>query len=199
MPVRVVDDARSQFVRSDEPVVAFQELKELPAHLKLHWTVVVVLAAVAAAGLTVGALVPATHPAQSLLSSTFFCAAGLYLVISIIDFREHFRLEKALTGRMLAARAVPLGESINHAGSVGIILLTLLLPRPLNGPLEARDVVALLLPLAFLALGLRDEVVYHRRRSAHREDILHTTAHLCAGAMFAAWMPLRLVSWAVAR
>lgn len=183
-------------MRSDEPVVAFDELRALPAHLKLHWLVVVVLILVAALGLAVGALIPNANPAQSLLSSTFFCAAGLYLTISIIDFREHFRLEKALTGRMLAARAVPLGESINHAGSVTIVALTLVLPRPVTGALELRDAVALALPLAFLALGLRDEVVYHRRRAAHREDILHTTAHLCAGAMFAAWMPLRLVAWA---
>lgn len=183
-------------MRSAEPVVAFRDVKALPAHLAVPWPVWIVLFVVGGGGLAVGWLTSSDGVAHALLSSTFYCAGGLYLAISVVDFREHFRLERELTGRSLAAQAVPIGETINHAGSILIVGLTLVLPRTVTAALEPRDVVALLLPLAFLALGLRDEIVYHRRRAAHREDILHTTAHLCAGAMFAAWMPLRLIPWA---
>jgi hypothetical protein len=116
-------------------------------------------------------------------------------VISYVDFREHFHLEKALTGRYFAARAVPLGETVNHAGSGLVLIALLVLARPLAPALNARDVLVLALPVLFLVLGLRDEFVFHRRRALHREDIMHTTAHLAGGALIASYLALRLVDW----
>ena len=70
--------------------------------------------------------------------------------------------------------------------SAGVLALS----RPLPSVLEPRDWFVLASPLVFLALGWRDEFVYHRRRSVHREDLMHTVAHLAAGAMLSAWAVL---------
>lgn len=36
----------------------------------------------------------------------------------------------------------------------------------------------------FLALGWCDEIVFHRRRTMHRENLIHTTQHLAEGIMW---------------
>jgi hypothetical protein len=71
----------------------------------------------------------------------------------------------------------------------------LALVRPLDRKrLRARDWFTISAPGIFLALGWRDELKFHRRRSAHREDLMHTVAHLAAGVMLASlylWRFLR--------
>lgn len=125
----------------------------------------------------------------------FFASAFGYLAVSLVDFWEHFRLEKEATGRYLAMSAVPFGESLNHAATVLILVSVLVLGRPLRLPLELRDGYVLLAPALFLALGWRDELVYHRKRARHREDILHTVAHLAIGVMLFSFAAMRLVDW----
>jgi hypothetical protein len=130
-----------------------------------------------------------------LVRASFFASSFGYLAVSLLDFWEHFRLEHEATGRWLAARVVPPGETANHVATIAVVVALLVLARPLRAPLGPRDLAVLLAPVAFLALGWRDELVYHRRRCAHREDIMHTVAHLAAGAMLSSFVAMRLVPW----
>ena len=128
-----------------------------------------------------------------LVRSIFFSSAFGYLVTSLADFLEHFRMEKEVTGRYLGATVVPPGETLNHAATIATVLSALALVRPLPRTLRARDVWSLAAPGVFLALGWRDEFVYHRKRSTHREDMMHTIPHLAAGIMWAALYTMRLL------
>lgn len=161
------------------------------------------LVALVAVPMSVGAaleLLGAHRSWRERLARAVFAASGLgYLSVSVADFAEHFRLEKQLTGRWLAAKAVPLGETLNHAATIAVVASLLVLARPFRRRLDLRDTIVVLAPAAFLALGWRDELVYHRRRAVHREDILHTVSHLAAAAMFAANAVVRLVDWRRAR
>jgi hypothetical protein len=71
------------------------------------------------------------------------------------------------------------------------MLLWLRRPPPV---LEPRDWLCLVAPGIFLVLGWYDEVVYHRRRCEHREDIMHTISHLAGGVMLTALYAMRLLS-----
>jgi hypothetical protein len=168
---------------------------DTPADVRIPWWVLALAAAAIAAGVAQGLLESAQAPAERFLRCVYPACAYLYLALSAIDFAEHFRLEKAATGRFTSMVAVPLGETINHALTLSTITAAVLLARPLPAVLEPRDVVVLGAPIAFLALGLRDELVYHRKRAKHREDIMHTTAHLTAGIMWATLFALRLTRW----
>ncbi|MCA1662998.1 MAG: hypothetical protein LC659_01740, partial [Myxococcales bacterium] len=125
----------------------------------------------------------------------FFASAFAYLVLSLLDFWEHFRLEKAATGRFWSMTVLPLGETLNHMATGLVVIAIFVLARPLPATLAARDWLVLLAPALFLALGWRDEIVYHRRRCAHREDIMHTVAHLAAGVMICTYLSSRLFPW----
>jgi hypothetical protein len=70
-----------------------------------------------------------------------------------------------------------------------------LMARPLPAPPAARDLFVLAAPLVFLALGWWDEVAYHRRRAAHREEVLHALSHLAGGALLAFLLVARLTAW----
>ncbi len=168
---------------------------ETPADVRIPWWVPALAAAAIATGIARGLLQSAHAPAERFLRCVYPACAYLYLALSAIDFAEHFRLEKAATGRFTSMTAVPLGETVNHALTLSTIIAAVLLARPLPALLEPRDVVVLGAPIAFLALGLRDEIVYHRKRARHREDIMHTTAHLTAGIMWATLYALRLTTW----
>jgi len=158
-----------------------------------RWLALAIALAVAA-GVALGALTGPSVP-ERVLRAVFYGAASGYAGASLVDFWEHFRLEKQATGRWLAATAIPIGESLNHLLTIAVLISMFVLARPPASPPAARDFWIMLAPGAFLALGWRDEIVYHRRRAAHREDIMHTVAHLAAGAMLTAFYALRLVRW----
>lgn len=128
-----------------------------------------------------------------LVRTIFFSSAFGYLVTSLADFAEHFRLEKEVTGRYFGATVVPPGETLNHAATIATVLSSLALVRPPPRRLRARDLWSLAAPGIFLALGWRDEFVYHRKRSTHREDMMHTIPHLAAGIMWAALYTMRFL------
>jgi len=69
----------------------------------------------------------------------------------------------------------------------------LTLARPLPPSLKMRDYLVLASPALFLVLGWRDELVYHRRRCVHREDIMHTVSHLAAGVMMCSFLTSKLL------
>ncbi len=189
------NDVVQNLARTPEPPRAFDDVRALPPHLvitPLAW--VIGISATLAAGVA-AALFPSEAFGQQALRSASAASGALYAVISYIDFREHFHMEKALTGRYLAWRVVPPGETLNHMGSGLTLIALLLLARPIGAAADARDVVVLMLPVVFLLLGLRDEFVFHRRRAHHREDMMHTTAHLAGGALIASYLALRLVDW----
>jgi hypothetical protein len=125
----------------------------------------------------------------------FHASAYAFAVVAGLDFLEHLRLEKQLTGRYWAAKAISIGESVNHALTVLVLLALLALTRPIPRALEVRDWFVLVAPGLFLALGWRDELVYHRRRTTHREDILHTCSHLAAAAMLTANAIAHMTRW----
>ena len=167
----------------------FRSRAPLPATLEIPRWAGAAIAGAVASGLVLGALREPSAP-RALAHAAFLGAAFGYLATSLIDFAEHFRLEKLSTGRLMTFAVIPLGESLNHVATVATILFILAFSRPLPAALEARDWLVLAAPLLFLALGWRDELVYHRRRAAHREDIMHTVAHLAAGAMLSSWAVL---------
>jgi hypothetical protein len=73
-----------------------------------------------------------------------------------------------------------------------VIIAMIVWVQPVVGSIDRLPMVVTLFgPLAFLVLGWRDEIVYHRLRTAHREDIMHTTAHLAAGLMLASLYAMR--------
>lgn len=182
-------------MRDAERYETFAELRELPPHLTAPPALVIGALAMVAAGIALGQLSEHASAAHGIARSVFFAAAFLYLYMSLVDFWEHFRIEKILTGRYLAATFVPIGESINHGLTTLTVIAIFVLARPLTGPLEPRDYVLLALPGVFLFFGIRDELIYHRRRSYHREDILHTISHLSSGVMMTAFYPSALIDW----
>lgn len=160
----------------------FQAVRTLTPDLKVPPALWTTLAAASAVGFVVGLAY-----AESLNRATWafacFCASiASYLVVVGLDLREHLRLEKFVTGRWIAWQVVPLGESILHSGIVSCLLGTLILSfwGPTLGPIPL-----LIATVGFFALGWCDELIYHRRRALHREDILHTVSHLAGGAVFA--------------
>jgi len=182
-------------VRQEEHAETYDHLKELPEFLQAPgWLWGAAIAAVLL-GLGAGWFSDTKVPAQTAARSIFFAAAFVYALMSSVDFYEHFRMEKLLTGRWFGTQFVPIGETINHGITFMLIVSIFVLARPLKPPLETRDLVLLILPGLFLFFGIRDELVYHRRRSYHREDILHTVSHLSAGIMLTAYMAATLVDW----
>lgn len=168
----------------------FANTPNVPPGLRIPaWLAALTVAAIAA-GIALGALT-GVGVGRS-VRATFFGAGFAYLTTSLVDFWEHFRLENQVTGRYLAASAIPVGETVNH----GLTILTLtgmfILARPLPPVLEPRDWFIIFAPAVFLTLGWRDELVYHRRRAKHREDIMHTVSHLAAGVMLSSFYVMRL-------
>jgi hypothetical protein len=158
-----------------------------------------VIGGITAAGALLGFLMPPTarkrRTGERTIRAAFFSSAFGYLAVSLLDFWEHMRLEKEMTGRYFATQAVPLGETVNHGATIATLLGILILARPLPERLAPRDHFVLAAPILFLVLGWRDELVYHRKRSTHREDMMHTVAHLGAGVMLGAHYGNRLTAW----
>ncbi len=168
---------------------------ETPADVRIPWWVPALCTAAVSAGVGYGLLGDAHVPAERFLKCMYPACGFLYFTLSALDFAEHLRLEKEATGRITSMTAVPFAETVNHLLTVATILAAIVLARPLPAVLATRDLVVLAAPMAFLALGLRDEIAYHRKRAKHREDIMHTTAHLTAGIMWATLYALRLTRW----
>ena len=178
-----------------DPLLPFAARSRPDAVLRPPAALVGAVALAVVAGAVAGAALSAGAPAYRALRAIFFASAFAYLVLSLLDFWEHFRLEQAATGRWWSMTVLPLGETLNHAATGLVIIALFVLARPLPPTLAARDWFVLTAPATFLLLGWRDELVYHRRRCAHREDIMHTVAHLAAGVMMCSYLSTRLFVW----
>lgn len=173
----------------------FREVRTLPAELRLPGWFVAVLTASMAAGLITGWMSGAASPLLRFANGAFHASLYGYIVVSFLDAWEHFRLEHHVTGRWIGWTVVPFGESLLHAAIVGTLVATLELARPITSAVALRDWFVLGAPLLFLALGWADELIYHRRRALHREDILHTISHLAAGSMLVSLFVAHVVDW----
>lgn len=171
----------------------FREVREVPPELRIPWWFAALVLGAVTLGVAMGLLTGDGPPPWRAARCVALAAAYSYLAISLVDFAEHFRLEHEVTGRWMTFQAIPLGESLNHLATVGTIVAVLALARRPPAEPELRDWFVVLAPAVFLALGWRDEVVYHRRRAKHREDILHTTAHLAVGVMFSGFITMTLL------
>ena len=178
-----------------DPLTPFAERDSPDATLRPSALVVAAIGVALVAGVALGALASTGPLPYRALRAIFFAAAFAYAVLSSLDFWEHFRLERAATGRWWSMTVLPPGETINHAATGAVIIALFVLARPLPRELAARDWFVLVSPALFLLLGWRDEIVYHRRRCAHREDIMHTVAHLAAGVMMCTYLSTRLFAW----
>ena len=178
-----------------DPLLPFRARERPIAALRLPVALVATVGFAVTAGAVAGATLSVGAPAYRLLLALFFASAFADLTLSLLDFWEHFRLERAATGRWWSMTVLPPGETLNHTATAAVIIALFVLARPLPPSLAPRDWFVLAAPALFLALGWRDEVVYHRRRCAHREDIMHTTAHLAAGVMMCTYLSTRLYPW----
>lgn len=178
-----------------DPLLPFAARARPEETLRPSVPILVAVALALLGGGALGAMASSGVAAYRLLRAIFFASAFAYLVLSLLDFWEHFRLEKAATGRYWTMTVLPPGETLNHAATGLVIVAIFVLARPLPPSLESRDWLVLMAPAIFLMLGWRDEMIYHRRRCAHREDIMHTVAHLAAGVMMCSYLSSRLMRW----
>ena len=177
-----------------DPLLPFADRPQPAEALRPSALIVIAFAVSLAGGAALGALAGGSAQYR-LVRATFFASAFSYLVLSLLDFWEHFRLEQEATGRWWSMTVLPLGESINHAATGAVMIAMFVLARKLPPVLAPRDWIVLASPVLFLLLGWHDEVSYHRRRCAHREDIMHTVAHLAAGVMMCTYLSTRLFVW----
>jgi hypothetical protein len=181
--------ARSADGRST--VAPWSEMRaHVPSTLRIPRWLGATVAGAVAAGPLVGFATRGATWQERLARSVFFGSAFGYLTTSLLDFAEHFRMEKAATGHALRATVVPVGETANHAATIATIIASLLVAQPLATS-RARRVWTTIAPALFLALGWRDELVYHRKRATHREDLMHTVSHLAAGVMWTSLYTMR--------
>jgi hypothetical protein len=174
----------------------FDEVRVVPRPLRVPRPLALAIGGAIAGGQLLGALTHRRRPAgYRVVRSIFFGSAFGYLATSLVDFWEHQRLEKEVTGEYFRWVAVPPGATANHLATIGNVISMLTLARPIRRRPSLRDLWVLAAPGLFMALGWRDELVYHRRRSTHREDIMHTTSHLAAAAMLASLYAMRLPRW----
>jgi hypothetical protein len=165
-------------------IVPFRQTA-LPSSLRLpRW-----LSLLSAGAVGVAMVAGATRQRHSLLwrllRATFFGSTVGYGIVALLDLAEHLRLEKETTGHYLRWVAIPPLESALHGALVATNISALALARPRLHPSRARGLWLALAPGALLALGWADELAFHRRRTGHREDIMHTTQHLAEGVMLA--------------
>lgn len=181
-------------VRAARP---FNEVRVIPAELRVPLWFGFSLAAVTVAGAVMGWVSGngAVGSPERFTNGAFFSSLYAFVAVSLLDIWEHFRLEKHVSGRYCHWTVIPTGESIIHMLIGAVLVVIIALARPMQTPLEERDWLVLIGPLLFLSLGWCDELIYHRRRALHREDILHTLSHLAAGAMLVSLFAARVISW----
>jgi hypothetical protein len=178
------------------PIADIRPYKEMP----LPRTLVIPrsLALTLAGGLPAAALAGFARRgslAQRVLRSILYGSTAAWAISAALDMAEHLRLEREVTGSHLHARALPLGESLVHAGIIFTNLSALVLARPLRRRLGLRDVWLIVAPAVFLAFGWADEIGYHRRRAPHREEVIHAVEHLAEGIMWTSLYASRLIRW----
>lgn len=175
------------------PVAVRFEDTRLPRSTHIPAWTWLAIAGAAAAGPLGATMTRGSHAPIRVLRGTLFGSTLAYLTTVALDVAEHFRLEKEVTGSYLRCSAVPLSESLVHAGIALTNLSALLFARPVRRVRSLADRWLLVAPGVFLALGWTDELVYHRRRAPHREDIIHATEHLAEGIMWTALYASRRV------
>jgi hypothetical protein len=178
-----------------DPLLPFAARAPLPPSLRPSALVVVAVSVALVGGVALALASTAGAAPYRALRAIFLASAFANAVLSTLDFWEHFRLERAATGRWWSMTVLPPGETLNHAATGAVIVALFVLARPLPPALAPRDWFVVMTPAIFLALAWRDEIVYHRRRCAHREDIMHTVAHLAAGVMMCTYLSSRLFRW----
>src|SRR5436305_3958648 len=143
-------------VSEPDPLLPFAARAPAPPELRLPWALVALVAVAVAGGAIRGAMLSAGVPAYRVLRAIFFASPLASLVLSLLDFWEHFRLERAATGRWWSMTVLPVGETLNHAATGLVIIAIFVLARPLPPLLAPRDWLVLCAPAIFLALGWRD-------------------------------------------
>jgi len=138
----------------------------LPPSVRIPRWLALALGGALSAGLPV-ALAPSTPRRTRAVRGLLWSTALSWALLTALDAAEHFRLEKAVTGRWLRFVAVPPSESLLHAAILATNLSALALARPPRSRRggRARRTFRAIGPAVFLALGWLDELVYHRRRA----------------------------------
>jgi len=160
----------------------FREVRMLAPELRVPPSLWLALLVFTTAGFGVGFSLAGGLDRSPWAFGSFCAAATSYTLVVALDLNEHFRLERFVTGRYMSWQVIPLWESALHIGIVGSLGIAVVVA--FQGPLWGNGLL-LLSTLAFFGLGWVDELLYHRRRALHREDILHTVSHLTGGAVFA--------------
>lgn len=173
----------------------FADVEALPPALRVPRPLVVALAVGVALAAALGASLDAHVMLERFVRAAFFGSAAAFVIVVVVDFAEHFRLERELTGHALRWQVVPPGETVLHFAIGGTLASLFMLARPIDGDPGARDWLAVAAPLVFVALGWSDELYYHRRRAMQREHILHTVSHLAAAATLVSFAALRFTDW----
>ena len=177
------------------PIRPWAEMRaNVPPDVRIPRWLGATIAGAVAAGPLLGLATRRASWQQRAARSIFFGSAFGYLVTSLVDFAEHFRMEKEVTDHYFRSVVVPPGETLNHAATIATGVASLAAARPLTTS-RRREGWTLIAPALFLALGWRDEFVYHRKRATHREDMMHTIPHLAAGIMWTTLYAMRLPKW----
>lgn len=168
----------------------------MPPSLRVpRWLPVALTTLLGGAGALGAFVAPQEGLAGRLANGVLYAAVTVYGAIALLDGIEHFRLEKHVTGRYFSWVVIPFSESIVHVVVIATLIGFLLLARPIGAGIDVRDAIVLGAPLLFTAFGWCDELVFHRRRALHREDILHTLSHLTAGVLLASVFAARMLDW----
>jgi hypothetical protein len=135
---------------------------------------------------------PAERGANALMAGS----AATWAATFALDAAEHLRLEKEQTGTHFAMHAITPGETLSHVVTLGTLAATMALARPLpRERMELRDWIAILGPGVVMALGVREEIQFHRRRAKHREEMIHAISHLGLAGMLVGVFAARVIPW----
>jgi hypothetical protein len=173
----------------------FSEMRHVPRALRIPIVVAGALAIVVPVAWFVGFASETMIPLRGLVRGFFFAAAAGYIVMAATDVLEHIRLERELTGRVVAAQVVPLGETLLHVLLATTLVAMFSLSPAIRMTSTWGELFAVTAPIAFLLLSGIDELVYHRRRAQQREHTLHAIAHFSGAAMLVAFVTLQFVDW----
>jgi hypothetical protein len=103
-----------------DPLLRFSRRPPLADALRPPTLIVIGLGVAIPAGVLLGVAVSPGPLAYRAVRGIFFASAFAYLVLSLFDFWEHFRLEKAATGRWWSMSVLPPGETLNHIATAAV-------------------------------------------------------------------------------